>query len=127
MGQRINIQYSVDIDNLDDEVGRLIEESHARYSSLQDAYKNTSGAVLSNETLERIDRIRVELAAVDHRLNDVVNIISGYLHYRAQENYAQQLPAQDNSSATNEELEEKLNKFKSLVEGTENEVSNQGS
>jgi len=128
MGQRINIQYSVDIDDLAEEVNRLMDEAHDRYSSLQNDFKaNGDNTVLSYEMANKVDKIRVQLAATDHRLSDVINIISGYLHYRAQENYAQQLPAQDNSSATNEELEEKLNKFKSLVEGTENEVSNQGS
>ena len=73
MGQRINIQYSVDIDNLDDEVGRLIEEAHTRYSSLQEAYRSTNGATLSNETLERVDRIRLEMSAIDHRLGDGVS------------------------------------------------------
>jgi hypothetical protein len=126
MGQRINIQYSVDIDNLDDEVGRLIEEAHTRYSSLQEAYRSTNGATLSNETLERVDRIRLEMAAIDHRLGDVVNIISGYLYYKAQQSHAQQQPQQDGASAPSDELEEKLNKFKSLVEDTEIEISDQG-
>ena len=86
MGQRINIQYSVDIDDLDTEVRRLMADAHKRYSSLEDIYDNGRDTVLSNEARERVDRIRLELAAIDHRLNDVVNIIAGYLHYKAQAN-----------------------------------------
>jgi len=67
MGQRINIQYSVDIDDLDIEVRRLMDEAHERYSSLKDIYDNGRNTMLSNEALERVDRIRLELAAMDHR------------------------------------------------------------
>ena len=124
MGQRINIQYSVDIDDLDIEVRRLMADAHKRYSSLEDIYDNGRDTVLSNEALERVDRIRLELAAMDHRLNDVVNIIAGYLHYKAQAN--QPPPAAQPPEST-DALETRLNEFKSTMAVVEDEISDQRS
>jgi len=126
MGQRINIQYSVDIDELDGEVRRLMEEAYTRYSSLQKVCNNGRGPVLSNETLENIDHFRLEMAGIDHQLNDIMNIISGYLHYKAQESVARQVPEQNSNPLRGNELEGKLEDFKALMDASENEVSNQG-
>jgi|TARA_Y100000034_G_C6844495_1_gene382411 hypothetical protein len=128
MGQRINIQYSVDIDDLDTEVRRLMGEALDCLASLRDSdiYDNGRNTMLSNEALERVDRIRLELAAMDHRFNDVVNIISGYLHYKAQESIAREAPEQNSNPLRGNELEGKLEDFKSLMDASENEVSNQG-
>ena len=124
MGQRINIQYSVDIDDLDIEVRRLMDEAHERYSSLKDIYDNGRNTMLSNEALERVDRIRLELAAMDHRLNDVVNIIAGYLHYKAQVN---QPPPHEQPAESADALEARLNEFKSTMAAVEDEISDQRS
>jgi len=126
MGQRISIQYSVDIDDLDNEVNRLVKEVHTRYSSLKDVCSNGAAATLSSEMLENIDHFRIELAAIDHQLNDVTNIISGYLHYKAQESLARQAPQQGAPATAADNLEAKLEDFKLVTDAGENEVSNQG-
>jgi len=78
MGQRINIQYSVDIDDLEKEVKRLLDNAYAHYGHVSDQCNNTTRTVLlSHQTLEDIDKLRLELSAIDHQLNDIVNII-GY-------------------------------------------------
>lgn len=122
MGQRINIQYSVDVDDLVDEVGRLLQEAHTQYHGLWEGEEAWSG--LTNETIEKVDHIRQELTAVDHRLNDVVNIISGYLYYKAQE--MNPAPASEETPQTSGDLTARLEEFKSLMQGGNNEVSDQG-
>jgi len=122
MGQRINIQYSVDMDDLVDEVGRLLQEAHTQYHGVWAGEDTWAG--LTNETIEKVDHIRQELTAVDHRLNDVVNIISGYLYYKAQE--MNPPPEVDNGTQTAAGLESRLEEFKSLMQGGENEISDQG-
>jgi len=122
MGQRINIQYSVDLDELVDEVGRLLQEAHTQYHELWDREEAWAG--LTNETIEKVDHIRQELTAVDHRLNDVVNIISGYLYYRAQEMNA--APASEPPPPPSTDLEARLEEFKSSLQVPDNEVSDQG-
>jgi hypothetical protein len=122
MGQRINIQYSVDMDDLVDEVGRLLQEAHTQYHGVWAGEDTWAG--LTNETIEKVDHIRQELTAVDHRLNDVVNIISGYLYYKAQE--MNPAPGPEEAPQTNGDLESHLEEFKSLMQGGNNEVSDQG-
>ena len=125
MGQRINIQYSVDIDDLAEEVNRLMEEAHDRYSSLQSDFKaNGDNTVLSYEMANKVDKIRVQLAATDHRLSDVINIISGYLHYKAQQN---NMAAQDVNMPRDDDLESRIEEFKGMTDTLDgNEVPNQG-
>ena len=125
MTQRINIQYSVDIDDLAEEVNRLMDEAHDRYSSLQNDFKaNGDNTVLSYEMANKVDKIRVQLAATDHRLSDVINIISGYLHYKAQQN---NMAAQDVNMPRDDDLESRIEEFKGMTDTLDgNEVPNQG-
>ena len=117
MGQRINIQYTVDVDDLPREVGRLLEKAFNDYQLLQvECRQDDRLTTLSYDMVEKIDRIRLTLAAVDHRLNDAANIISGYLGYKAQEG----MPPVD--AGPPEDLEEKLSKFKEMLETTQDEV-----
>tara|TARA_Y100000034_G_scaffold34563_1_gene42400 strand:- start:920 stop:1297 length:378 start_codon:yes stop_codon:yes gene_type:complete len=125
MGQRINIQYSVDIDELATEVGRLIESAHLLHTGVWTPDDRLGG--LTNETLERIDEIRLELADIDHRLNDVANIISGYLYYKVNEG---QQPVMDNDIPQPPmagDLDTQIEEFKSMLKAGVDEVSDQGS
>jgi len=118
MGQRISIQFSVDVDELPREVGRLLEDAFNEYQLLQpECHRDLDMTVLSYEMVEKIERIRLTLTTIDHRLNDASNIISGYLGYKAQQEAPAPLPEPVDG------LEEKLNKFKEMLETTENEVS----
>ena len=82
MGQRVNIQYSVDIGELDAEVQRLVERSRSRLSALVDSFPS-GASVLSLETAEAIDTFRAELAEIDYCLDDVNKIITGYVSYQS--------------------------------------------
>jgi len=71
MGQRINIQYSIDIDDLGTEVERHLGDSYQCYLDLQEQCTiDPADVTLSYETLEKIDKIRIALIGIDHRLND---------------------------------------------------------
>jgi hypothetical protein len=108
MGQRVNIQYSVEIKDLKDEVGRLLEGVH---SALHGAdtfltedvlYKKE---MLSLKTLEDIDQIRLQLAKADFTLGDVAIIINGYINYKTQS----AMPKQDAPEIPEMEDEDPLN------------------
>jgi len=123
MGQRINIQYSVDIERLPREVGRLLEGVFNDYQLLQgDCVNDGKITLLSYKMAEKIDKIRLSLAAIDHGLQDTSNIIVGYLEHKARENapadgLLEQMESMD-------ELSEKIEKFKSVVAPPEkNEVA----
>jgi len=120
MGERISIQYTVDVDHLPVEVGRLLEDAFNQYQLLQSECRvEPRTAVLSYEVVEKIDCIRLGLAAIDHRLSDATNIISGYLNYKAQKEV---LPS---TADEVHELEAKIQEFKdSMVDVVgENEVT----
>ena len=84
---RINIQYSIDIEELPDELTRLLskveQESEllCKHNILELAA--TAGpTVLSLNTLSKVDTVRRRLAAMDYILNDVDQIITGYLKFK---------------------------------------------
>ena len=79
MGQRISIQYSIDIDNLEDEVVRLLNKS---FSELNKLSKTNIKDPLSLSTIEDVDNLRLGLANVDAVLQDISAIVNGYVAYK---------------------------------------------
>ena len=85
MSHRVNIQYSVEIEELDTEVQRLLETTLSQLDVQTLESLSEFKDVLSLATIEQIDKIRHSLAIVDHGLRDVNNIIAAYLNFQAQE------------------------------------------
>jgi len=88
MGQRINIQYSVDIDDLYGEIERILQGAHNTLAAVTDASADLiisarPEGLLSLDALEKIDVIRQKLAAIDFTLRDASTIISAYVAYKA--------------------------------------------
>tara|TARA_R110002020_G_scaffold88841_2_gene217607 strand:- start:94 stop:462 length:369 start_codon:yes stop_codon:yes gene_type:complete len=87
--ERVNIQYSIDWEELPTEVYRLLTRANEIYSGelkmaaseLAEIDKKTA---LSLDTLSAIDVTRKKLAAMDYALNDVADIVNGYLHFKVQ-------------------------------------------
>ena len=116
MTQRVNIQYSVELSELQSEVKRLLQKAstNLEIAELQKTLKNPT--LLSLQTIEELDEVRQALAKADFILNDVTNIVTGYLNYRTAP-----APAQGDI----ENLQQKLDDFKEEFVGGEslNEVS----
>ena len=115
MTQRINLQYSIKLDELESEVSRLIakvQSNASNTSGVLSALHESGVSCLTLSTLERIDQFRQNLADMDHALNDVHNIIKGYLNYKSSE----QQPTNEVYPAVSEEhldsLQQKINNFK---------------
>jgi len=87
LSDRINIQYSIDINELPEELTRLLhkveQESEllCKYNIPEVSATQTAN-VLSLNTLEKVDTLRRRLAAMDYILNDVDEIITGYLRFK---------------------------------------------
>tara|TARA_R100000234_G_C4979033_1_gene169868 strand:+ start:251 stop:580 length:330 start_codon:yes stop_codon:yes gene_type:complete len=79
MSQRISIQYSISLDELEEEVQRLLEKSFNKISNLSDVKISSR---LSLGAIEDIDEVRQELASIDATLQDVIAIITGYVSYK---------------------------------------------
>jgi len=86
MKQRVNIQYSIDMEELEPEVSRLIDSVERRIENL---HNNTSSEfvsdLLSLSTLTSVENIRIELANIDFMLADITKIINAYISYRSQQ------------------------------------------
>jgi hypothetical protein len=116
MSQRVNIQYSVELSELQSEVERLLQKAstNLEIAELQKTLKKP--ALLSLQTIEELDEVRQALAKADFILNDVTNIVTGYLNYRT----TPIAPQEDL-----ENLQQKLDDFKENFTNGEssNEVS----
>tara|TARA_R110000824_G_scaffold7634_1_gene34517 strand:- start:891 stop:1271 length:381 start_codon:yes stop_codon:yes gene_type:complete len=125
LGQRINIQYTIEINELEEEVKRLIIKNISNFETIIEKITSVhEGSLLSHGTLDDLDLIRQEMARVDMRMIDCVNIIEGYLQYRSQLK-AEPFPEEALEQATMTEgdlshLKEKIGKFK---EAAADEVS----
>lgn len=89
--ERVNIQYSIDLEELPTEASRLISRASLiakedLASCFQELGKTKDSDVLSLSTLSCIDVARKKLAAIDYALNDVSDIINGFLHFQVQQN-----------------------------------------
>ena len=110
MGQRVNIQYSVELEDLEEEVNRLYSNAITKLASLPHASLN-----LGTEGLEKVDFFRQKLAKVDIMLADVQNIIEGYVRFKTQSEPTREIPFQQTSDELEvEQLEDQIAKFKEM-------------
>ena len=85
MGQRVNLQYSVEIEELEHEVRRLFTNAYGKLDTVQTFCAEPPDPALSLEAIKDIEDIRIRLSDIDHRLNDINTIVTGYLSYKASE------------------------------------------
>ena len=125
MSQRISLQYSIPLDNLKDEVERLLSSAYGMAHTLGENCNNSStGAPLTLQTLHEIEEVRTQLANVDFLLNDITGMINGYLDYQVKKRQpAGPEPSLDGGSlAQIDALAQKLEQFKE-----DNDDTTQGS
>lgn len=112
MGQRVNISYSVELDELDIEVQRLLKAALIEVQHIVgecNAIEQAAPLTVSN--CDIIDKIRQKMAKADIIFSDTVNIINGYLNYKST-NQAQPAEIDDATvDADFNELKEKLQNF----------------
>ena len=134
MKQRVNLQYSIEIDELPTETRRLFLSVH---KFLTDALNTISAVDESNnnlltvESLETIDQIRTSMMNADYVLADVQNIIKGYLGYVSNQN-SEEATGPDELMANQmtqdidfDELEKKLKLFQSNFENDDDAAAPQ--
>lgn len=131
--QRVNIQVSVRLDQIDTEVRHLLDKAQNILSGIVETNFNTTDDPLSNHCFEKIDNVRMDLADADAVLQDVMSIVNSYNLLIAQSRQPQQhAPVETNahdpvdynvlkSNNSAAELEEKLAMFKRTLEDLNNE------
>ena len=121
MGQRVNIQYSVELDDLDEEVARLFKRAVTRLENISSGWG--SGYVpMDLEGLRMVDELRQNLARVDTALSDVQNIVEGYVRFKTQ---PEEPKAPDSPSEAEQqeiqELEDRIAMFKEMIDAQPNQ------
>ena len=132
--QRVNIQYSVKIDELEQEIQRLSAKALSNFNKTVKDASFLGKLNLSIESHEQIDELRHALTDIDATLSDVNAIIGAFLSYKSQE-MLQQVPrppqpaeqqAPDPVAALAEvsELQQKIAGFKEKISKIDNGVEN---
>ena len=99
MLKRVNIQYSIDLEQLPNEVDRIYTNAKNVFSSLS-LPDETGDDILTADVLKKIDETRKELTNLDHILSDVAGIVSSYVEYElALRKSEQQIPPETDYSA----------------------------
>ena len=113
--QRVNLQYSVMIEQLPAELGRLIKNANNKINSISNIDLNDDDtAEISLSTTSQIEALRTTLAVLDHELMDINSMISGYINFKTK---PRQEPTQEETELYSEEtvlddLESKIENFK---------------
>jgi hypothetical protein len=138
---RVNLQYSISLKELPGEVDRLIDKV---VNQIKDCHTSTAAGLrkektqdnLSLKTVDAITKARDSLTAAVCALDDLTNIINGYIRYRSQPAdpegpQREQQSAQEAESPLStaipqlpfpmEELADKMKLFKQQYAGVENE------
>ena len=113
MGQRVNIQYSVELDDLQEEVNRLFGKAILELEKVCPV-GGTPVVDMGTEGIDKIDTLRRKLAKDDIMLADVQTIISGYVRFKTKPPEPQQFE-QSPDEIEIEQLEDKLLKFKEML------------
>lgn len=119
--QRVNIQYSIEIDKLPLEVGRLVKLSDAQLRSAKHLSVNKDGSVdITLKSVEKVTELRSLLAQVDHNLMDIENIMNGYIAFlSAPQEKAEPVATQEELYSDQElvdDLENKIENFKNSMQ-----------
>lgn len=139
--QRVNIQVSVRLDKLEQEVQQMLLRAQQIVDEVSVDSLLTTSDPFNEDTFNRIHNIRMDLADADAVLQDASNIINSYVLYRAQQRQqtqaadVSQQPVQENDIqipnasvlANNDvlsELEKKLSAFRGQLANTEQQALN---
>ena len=113
MGQRVNIQYSVELSDLDREVNRLFDLAVKELEETAMRWRRDS-IVLDLSGIQMIDQHRQTLTRTDVALGDIQKIVQGYVQFKSAP--PQQEEVLDSPSEAEElELQQKIARFKEML------------
>ena len=122
MGERVNIQYSVDIDDLGKEIARLVDEAYSGLHTVALEKIPDKDNILSLRSIQMIDEVRQQLANIDLRMGDAVSLINGYVSYKSQVIEQQQIGhSADQIEPPQNEISDNLSDIRERLPGLANE------
>ncbi len=75
---RVNITYSVDLDEVPNEVSRILEECEQIFRAIHGQLDQTIGKE-PLYVIDQLDDVRIRLGKLDLKLGDSMEILSGYV------------------------------------------------
>lgn len=122
MGQRVNIQYSVELGDLDKEVNRLFDLVIEDLEAIATGWGRGNNVVLDLSGIQVIDEVRQTLTRADVALGDIQKIVQGYVQFKSTPPQQEEVP--DSPSEAEElELEHKIARFKEMLSEVPNQES----
>ena len=122
MGQRVNIQYSVELSDLDGEVNRLFDLVLGDLEAIAKGWGQGNNVVLDLSGIQMIDEVRQTLTRADVALGDIQKIVQGYVQFKSAP--PQQEEVLDSPSEAEElELQQKIARFKEMLSEVPNQES----
>ncbi len=122
MGQRVNIQYSVELGDLDREVNRLFDLVIEDLEAIATGWGRGHNITLDLSSIKMIDEVRQTLTRTDIALSDIQKIVQGYVQFKSAPAEQEQVPDSP-SDAEELELEHKIAKFKEMLSEVPNQES----
>ena len=122
MGQRVNIQYSVELSDLDSEVNRLFDLVLGDLEAIAKGWGQGNNVVLDLSGIQMIDEVRQTLTRADVALGDIQKIVQGYVQFKSAPPQQEEVP--DSPSEAEElELQQKIARFKEMLSEVPNQES----
>jgi hypothetical protein len=122
MGQRVNIQYSVELSDLDSEVNRLFDLVLGDLEAIAKGWGQGNNVVLDLSGIQMIDEVRQTLTRTDVALGDIQKIVQGYVQFKSAPPQQEEVP--DSPSEAEElELQQKIARFKEMLSEVPNQES----
>jgi len=120
MGQRITIQYSIDLDDLGLEISRLVSQAAENVEETAAWLRHiigrdADGDILSLNTVRELYATREKLEKVDHSLTDISTLIASYVQYQAQPPSVPNTVVNSDPEQSSPTLDESIEDFKSTV------------
>jgi hypothetical protein len=75
---RVNISYSIELEDVPNEVSRILEECEGKLRAIHGDLNRAIGQDPLS-VIEELDKLRINLARLDLELGDSMQILSGYV------------------------------------------------
>jgi len=96
---RVNISYSIDLEDVPKEVCKLLSSERKEQEKVLIEYTNITSMLQSGDlvaALQRIDETRKTMGKLDARLQDMISILNGFVQVSNQKEESEQVTLAEN-------------------------------
>ena len=86
MGQRVRIQYNIELEEFQSEILRLLEKAFQELNQMVTTANSISTEPIATlENIQTINDARSKMAAADYMLQDIDQLLRAYLSFKAED------------------------------------------